>query len=73
MGDELTTIDLAALDDVSGGRYVKGPDQVDPKLIQGISQLAEAIKAVGQAKIASQDQKQGQMMQMFQQMMGKKA
>jgi len=75
MGDELETIDLASLEIVTGGRYKQGPEQIDPKLIQAIGELAKAVQSVGTAKIQADQQKQGQMMQLFEQMgqRGKKA
>jgi hypothetical protein len=67
--DPFKTIDLDALDDVTGGRYTRGPDAIDPALIQGIGELAKAVSAVGQGLAATKQQSDGQMMQMLQQMM----
>ena len=69
MADELETIDLATLDSVSGGRYKRGPDAIDPALIQGIGELAKAVTGMGQGLAAAKQQSDGQMMQMMQQMM----
>ena len=66
--DELETIDLATLDDVSGGRYTRGPDAIDPALLQGIGELAKAVSVVGQSLAAAKSQSSGQLMQMMQQM-----
>jgi hypothetical protein len=66
--DELETIDLATLDDVTGGRYTRGADAIDPALIQGIGELAKAVTGLGQGLAAVKQQSDGQMMQMFQQM-----
>ena len=72
MADELTTIDPSALEAVTGGRYTKGPDQIDPRLIQGIGELAKAVQAVGQGLAAVKQQSSGQMMQLMQEMMARK-
>jgi hypothetical protein len=69
MADEFATIDLDALDAVTGGRYTKGPDQIRPELIQAIGELAKAVSGVGQGLAAAKQQSDGQMMQMIQQMM----
>jgi hypothetical protein len=69
MADEFTTIDIDALDDVTGGRYTKGPDTIRPELIQAIGELAKAVSGVGQGLAAAKQQSSGQMMQMMQQMM----
>ena len=69
MADELQTIDLAILDAVTGGRYTRGPDAIDPALIQGIGELAKAVTGMGQGLAAAKQQSDGQMMQMMQQMM----
>lgn len=62
------TIDLATLDTVSGGRILprKG---IDPMLIQGIQQLAQAVAAIGQSREAAKQAGSQQMMQVMQQMM----
>jgi len=67
--DDFETIDLSTLDDVSGGRYTRGPDAIDPALLQGIGELAKAVSVVGQSLAAAKSQSSGQMMQMIQQMM----
>ena len=64
--DELETIDLGSLDNVTGGRYTQGPDAIDPALIQGIGQLAEAVKAIGAAKQQSQSEFMNMFMQLAQ-------
>jgi len=70
--EELKTIDLDALDEVTGGRYTRGPEAIDPQLIQGIGELAKAVTSVGQGLAATKQQSDGQMMQMLQQMMQRK-
>ena len=69
MADEFATIDLNALEDVTGGRYTKGPEQIRPELIQAIGELAKAVSGVGQGLAAAKQQSDGQLMQMIQQMM----
>jgi len=69
MADEFATIDLNALEDVTGGRYTKGPEQLRPELIQAIGELAKAVSGVGQGLIAAKQQKDGQSMQMISQLM----
>jgi hypothetical protein len=64
----LETIDLAALDQVSGGRIGKR-STLDPVLLQGIQQLSQAIMSVGQNLAAAKQGSSQQMMQMIQQMM----
>jgi hypothetical protein len=66
--DAFQTIDLDTLDDVTGGRYTRGPDAIDPALIQGIGELAKAVTGMGQGLAAAKQQSDGQMMQLFQQM-----
>ncbi|NVB83509.1 MAG: hypothetical protein HOV81_34365 [Kofleriaceae bacterium] len=66
---DFPTIDLGALDAVTGGRITRGPEQIDPALIQGIGELAKAVASVGQNLAAAKSQSDGQMMQMIQQMM----
>ena len=66
---EFETVELAELDDVTGGRISHGPVQIDPALIQGVGELAKAVASVGQNLAqASQANAQGSM-QMMQQMM----
>jgi hypothetical protein len=69
MADDFATIDLAALDAVTGGRYEAGPVQIKPELIQAIGELAKAVSGVGQGLAAAKQQSDGQMMQFVQQMM----
>ena len=72
MKDELETIDLGALDGVTGGRFMKGDDPLKPQVLQALQALKEAV-AGGLQAIANQKQaKDGQMMQMFGEMMKKK-
>jgi hypothetical protein len=66
--DCLESIDLAALEAVTGGR-VSRSSQADPNVIAGIKQLGELIAQVGQQMIAAKQQGPAQMMQMMQQMM----
>jgi len=70
--DEFATIDLNALEEVTGGRYTASKQQIKPELIQAIGELAKAITAVGQGKQQADQQKFGQMMQMMGEMMKKK-
>jgi len=72
MADELMTIDLSELESVTGGRYTRGPEQVNPQLIQGIAELAKALQGVGQNLASAKQQSSGQMMQLLQEMMQKK-
>ncbi len=69
MADEFATIDLNVLEDVTGGRYTAGPEQLRPELIHAIGELAKAVSGVGQGLVAQKQQKDGQMMQLFSQMM----
>ncbi|HEY1104603.1 MAG TPA: hypothetical protein VGE78_00460 [Agromyces sp.] len=66
---DFPTIDLGSLDAVTGGRITRGPEQLDPALLQGIGELAKAVASVGQNLAAVKSQSDGQMMQMIQQMM----
>lgn len=68
---ELETIDLAALDQVSGGR-ITPRTTLDPVLLQGIQQLSQAIVAVGQNLASAKQGGMQMMMQVMQQMMGRK-
>ena len=72
MADEFETIDLGALDGVSGGRYVKGDDPLKPQLIQAINALKEAVGGGLQAIAATKDKKNGQFMQLFSELFQKK-
>ena len=69
MADELMTIEPAVLEHVTGGRYTQGPEQIDPKLIAAMGELAKAVSAVGQGLAQAKQQTSGQWMQMLQQMM----
>lgn len=66
--DSLESIDLTALESVTGGR-VSRSSQPDPAVLAGIKQLGELIAAVGQQMVAAKQQGPAQMMQMMQQMM----
>lgn len=66
--DSLESIDLTALESVTGGR-VSRSSQPDPNVIAGIKQLADLINQVGQGLIQAKAQGPAQMMQMMQQMM----
>ena len=63
-------IDPRLLAHVVGGRKTPQPGQVDPKIYQGMAQIAQAVKGAGdeiaQAKVADGQQSMqmiGQMMQ----------
>jgi hypothetical protein len=64
----LETINLATLDQVTGGR-IGARTTLDPVLLQGIQQLSQAIMSVGQNMAAAKQGSSQQMMQMMQQMM----
>ncbi len=66
---DFPTIDLGSLEAVTGGRITRGPEQLDPALLQGIGELAKAVASVGQNLAAAKSQSDGQLMQMLQQMM----
>jgi hypothetical protein len=69
----LATIDGAALAAVHGGR-ISPRTTLDPVLLEGIQQLAQAIMSVGQNLAAakqSSSQQLMQMMQMFMEQRGK--
>jgi hypothetical protein len=74
MHDDLETIDRRALDDVTGGRKTPGPVAVDPKIYEGMAQIAQAVKGAGesiaQAKLAQGQQSQQMIGQLLQQKMG---
>jgi hypothetical protein len=73
MADEFATIDLGALDSVTGGRYTKGDsDPLRPEAIQAINALKEAVGAGLQAIAATKDKKNAGMMQFVQQLFEKK-
>jgi len=65
------TIEPAALDQVSGGR-ITPRTTLDPVLLQGIQQLSQAIVAVGQNLASAKQGGMQMMMQVMQQMMGRK-
>jgi hypothetical protein len=67
--DAFHAIDAAVLDAVTGGRHTHGPVQIDPALIQGIGQLAQAVQGVGQNLAQAKSASDQGMMQMMQQMM----
>jgi hypothetical protein len=64
----LPTIDVLALDAVTGGRTTPNP-QTDPALLQGIAGLSQAIQSVGQGLIQEKQQESQQSMQFLGQMM----
>lgn len=66
--DALEAIDLGALDQVTGGR-ITPRTTLDPVLLEGITQLAQAIMAVGQNLAAAKQASSQQMMQVIMQMM----
>ncbi len=66
--DSLESIDLTALETVTGGRISRS-SQPDPAVLAGIKQLGELISAVGQQMVQAKQQGPAQMMQMMQQMM----
>lgn len=68
MQRDFESIDLGVLEAVTGGRRTQ-VDQIDPALIQGISELAQAVTTIGQTLAATKQQSDGQLMQMMQQMM----
>jgi hypothetical protein len=68
---ELETIHPAALDHVTGGR-ITPRTTLDPVLLQGIQQLSQAIVSVGQNMASAQQGGMQMMMQVMQQMMGRK-
>jgi hypothetical protein len=73
MADEFATIDLDALDGVTGGRYTKGDtDPLKPQMIQAINALKEAVGGGLQAIAATKQQKNGQLMQMLGELLQRK-
>jgi hypothetical protein len=68
---ELETIQPAALDQVTGGR-ITPRTTLDPVLLQGIQQLSQAIVAVGQNMASAKQGSMQMVMQVLQQMMGRK-
>jgi hypothetical protein len=65
---DLAAIDRAALGQVIGGR-ISPRTTLDPVLLEGIQQLAQAIMSVGQSLAAAKQGSTQQMMQLFQQLM----
>lgn len=70
--DPFTALSIDALVDVTGGRYTRGTPQADPALLQGISQLAQAVQSVGQNMVAVKQQSSENAMQLAQQAMQRK-
>ena len=64
----LATLDLVALEAVTGGRTTHNP-QTDPALLQGIQGLSQAIQAVGQGLVQEKQQESQQSLQFLGQMM----
>jgi hypothetical protein len=64
----LPTIDLVALEAVTGGRTTHNP-QTDPALLQGIAGLSQAIQQVGQGLIQEKQAESQQSMQFLGQLM----
>jgi hypothetical protein len=64
----IETIDPAVLTSVTGGR-ITPRTTLDPVLLQGIQELAQAIMSVGQNLAAAKQAGSQQMMQMMQKMM----
>ena len=68
-------IDPQLLDAVVGGRKSAGMVQLDPKVYEGMAQIAQAVKGAGeqlaQAKVAVNQQNQQMMGEMMQRKMGK--
>jgi hypothetical protein len=64
----LPTIDLAALDAVTGGRVTHNT-QTDPALLQGLQGLSEAIQGVGQNLVQEKQAESQQNLQFLGQMM----
>jgi hypothetical protein len=71
--DAFVSIGSSALEAVTGGRLEHGPATVDPSVLQGMQQLAQAVSGVGQNLAQAKTQNQQQMQQMVQQMMQGKA
>jgi hypothetical protein len=65
---ELQTIHPLLLAHVIGGRLAPRTT-LDPVLLQGFQQLAQAVASVGQSMAAAKQSSFQQMMQMFEQMM----
>ena len=73
MRDAFSSIELDALAFVTGGRKTHVPGQVDPQLLQGIQQLAQAVQGAGQNLAQAKAEGSQQSMQMMQQMMQAKS
>jgi hypothetical protein len=73
MRSAFSSIELAALAFVTGGRHTHVPGQVDPALTQGIQALAQAVQGVGQNLAQAKAEGSQQSMQMMQQMMQAKS
>ena len=67
----LTTIDLASLHGVTGGR-VSQKGGTDPAVVNVMKSLAETVAAVGQAMSQAKQQKSQEMAGMMQQMMAQR-
>jgi len=65
---ELLTINPAALEQVVGGR-LSPRTTLDPVLLQGLQQLAQAITSVGQNLAGAKTSTMQMMMQMMQELM----
>jgi hypothetical protein len=68
---QLETIDLAALDGVTGGRVTQGKD--DTAVLQAIAQLGELVKAATQSLAQNQSKGQEQFAQIAQEMMQRRS
>jgi hypothetical protein len=64
----LPTIDLDALEAVTGGRVTHNT-QVDPALIQGLQGLSQAVQAVGQNLVQEKQAESQQSLQFLGQLM----
>jgi hypothetical protein len=64
----LPTIDLDALEAVTGGRVTPNP-QVDPALIQSLQGLSQAVQVVGQNLVQEKQAESQQSLQFLGQMM----
>ncbi|HUJ59215.1 MAG TPA: hypothetical protein VLX92_12005 [Kofleriaceae bacterium] len=67
--DPFTAIDLAALDDVIGGRHGGNAKKQQQQVMQGVAQLAQTLQSVGQnmaqAKAADGQNMSGMMQQLM--------
>lgn len=64
----LESIDLDALDAVTGGRITHNT-QIDPALIQGLQGLSQAVQAVGQTLVQEKQAESQQSLQFLGQIM----